>query len=167
MSAEIITINMAEMAVGSRDTKIQTLGLGSCIAVILHDHKERIGGMAHTMLPSRSQLSSTDSAEDPHATKASSSVAKFVDEGVQRLYEEIEKIGAKKENVRAKLVGGATMFRLLGGDEHGIGYRNAEAARTCLKTLGIVIESEDIGGVVGRSAELDMDNGLVLVTTVI
>ena len=167
MSVEVITIDMAEMAVGSHDTKIQTISLGSCVAIILHDHKANIGGMAHALLPSRALISPVDPAGGAQTPKAGSSVAKFVDEAVDRLYKEIEKLGAKKENVRAKLVGGATMFRLLAGNEQGIGYRNAESARTCLRTLGIAIESEDLGGTVGRAAELDMASGLVLVTTVI
>lgn len=76
-------------------------------------------------------------------------------------------MGTKPENLKAKLVGGSKMFRFLSGDDHGIGFRNAEMARKQLLLLGIPIESEDVGGSVGRSAEFNIDNGLVQVMTVL
>lgn len=168
MTSEIITINMAEMAVGSHDTVIRTMSLGSCIAIILYDNKAKVGGMAHVMLPMR-KVASANFVEETQRNNisGSGSVAKFADEAVERLLHEIEKMGAKREDIRAKLVGGAKMFRLLGGDDKGIGFRNAESARSQLSIYGIQIESEDVGGTAGRSVDFNIGNGLAQIITVI
>lgn len=167
MAVEIITINMAEMAVGSDKTLIRTASLGSCVAIVIHDHKNQVGGMAHTMLPSRKAAPADVVEEARKNIKTNEAVAKYADESSVRLVAEVEKMGGKRENFRAKLIGGAKMFRLLGGDDKGLGFRNVEAARAQLALLRIPVESEDVGGAVGRSVELNMENGLVVITTVI
>lgn len=167
MAAEIITINMAEMAVGSDKTLIRSASLGSCVAIVIHDHKNQVGGMAHAMLPSRKTAPADVVEEARKNIKTNEAVAKYADESVNRLVDEVEKIGGKKENLRAKLIGGSKMFRFLSGDDHGVGFRNAEAARKQLLLLGVPIESEDIGGTVGRSVEFNIENGLVEITSVI
>lgn len=158
---------MAEMAVGTKNTIIKTMSLGSCVAIVIHDHENQVGGMAHAMLPSR-KGAPNDVVEEARASiRSNEAVAKYADEGVIRLFEELKKMGAKQESLKAKLVGGSKMFRFLSGDDHGIGFRNAEAARKQLLLLGIPVESEDVGGSVGRSAEFNIENGLVEITTVI
>ena len=158
---------MAEMAVGKGNTRICTASLGSCVAIVLYDADSRIGGMAHSMLPSRN-VKPADVIEAARVNISENGfVAKFADEAVERLVIEIEKLGGKKEHIKAKLIGGAKMFRILSGDNFGIGFRNAEAAKTKLKLLGIPLESEDLGGTVGRSASLNIDSGLVEIVTVI
>jgi chemotaxis protein CheD len=99
--------------------------------------------------------------------RGTEAVAKFADESVGRLVAEIEKIGGEKGRFKAKLVGGAKLFRMLSGDDKGVGFRNAEAARNALLRLAIPIEAEDVGGAVGRSATFTIENGLVEITTVI
>ncbi len=158
---------MAEMAVGKEHMHIRTSSLGSCVAIVLYDAITQVGGMAHAMLPSRKDKPA-DVIEVARANISEDGfVAKFADEAVDRLVVEIEKIGGKKEHLKAKLIGGAKMFRILSGDNFGIGFRNAEAAKARLKVLNIPIEAEDIDGVVGRAADLNIGNGLVEIVTVI
>ncbi|MBL8978615.1 MAG: chemotaxis protein CheD, partial [Gemmatimonadetes bacterium] len=49
-----LLVGVAECTAGGADAVLATLGLGSCVAVILFDPDRRIGGMAHILLPSRS-----------------------------------------------------------------------------------------------------------------
>ena len=158
---------MAEMAVGKDHAHIRTSSLGSCVAIVLYDSIAQVGGMAHAMLPSRKDKPADVIEVARYNISENGFVAKFADEAVERLVAEIEKIGGKKEHLKAKLIGGAKMFRILSGDNFGIGFRNAEAARARLKALGIPVEAEDIGGVVGRTADLNIGNGLVEIVTVI
>lgn len=152
-----IHINMAELAVGHNDMRIKTSSIGSCVVIALYDNEAGVGGMAHAMLPTRvGRERDLSEYEAP---------AKYADESADRLVAEIEKIGGKKNRLKAKLVGGAKMFKVLGGDQYGIGYQNVEAARSRLEELGIPIESEDVGGSVGRVAEFNIANGVVEVST--
>ena len=152
--SELININIGEMAVGHNDTRIKTGSIGSCMVIVLYDDIAKVGGMAHAMLPTRNE-------HDKNAISA----AKYTDEAVNSLLSKIKAIGGKKEMIKAKLVGGSRMFKILSGDKYGIGYQNIESARKRLAELGIPIASEDTGGTIGRIAELDLRNGLINVST--
>ncbi|MBI4457778.1 chemotaxis protein CheD [Candidatus Uhrbacteria bacterium] len=149
-------VNTGEIAVGRDDALIRTGSVGSCVVIVLYDGQAKVGGLAHALLPSRPKNDPKLPEETP---------AKFADEAVDRLIAEIEKIGGQKERLRSKLVGGAQMFKILGGDRHGIGYQNAESARNKLRSLAIPIDGEDIGGTVGRIVEFNVRNGLVETVT--
>jgi chemotaxis protein CheD len=43
MNGELI-VRVADLRVGSKDDVLVTIGLGSCVAVVLHDPVARIGG---------------------------------------------------------------------------------------------------------------------------
>jgi chemotaxis protein CheD len=64
--------------------------------------------------------------------------------------------------VRAKLVGGASMFsNLLPAGSIQIGDRNVAAARQALRALGVPIIAEDVGSDHGRSVHFFLDDGRV------
>lgn len=155
MSATIV-INTGEMAVARNGARIRTGGVGSCVIVVLYDDAAKVGGMAHAMLPAR-RPGELRSPDEP--------AAKYADESVDRLIGDIEARGGRRERLRAKLVGGAQMFRILSGDEHGIGRQNVDSAKNRLQALSIPIDGEDTGGTAGRVAELNLENGLVEIFT--
>jgi len=160
-----VNIQTAEMAVGRNVLRIKTASIGSCVVIALYDHEAKVGGMAHAMLPGwKKEKARNDTVEDSSAGPVFR-LAKYAGEAVDRLVEEIEKRGGKRERLRAKLVGGAKMFHILGDGSRGIGYRNIETVRSRLSQLGIPIESEDTGGTVGRIAELNLENGALEVST--
>ena len=49
-----IQVRVADLQAASGETVLVTLGVGSCIAVLLHDPAAAVGGLAHVLLPSRS-----------------------------------------------------------------------------------------------------------------
>lgn len=49
-----IAVGMGEVAIGFPGDTLASLGLGSCVAVILHDPVARVAGLAHVMLPDSS-----------------------------------------------------------------------------------------------------------------
>lgn len=162
----LITINTGEMAVDRAEGKIRTSGIGSCVAITLYDSVSKVGGMAHAMLPSKENPDKdiVETARE-NISESTSISAKYVDDAIDGLLLGIEKLGGKKQNLKAKIAGGARMFQVLSGDQFGIGYKNVESAKKKLTDLGIMIESEETGGNVGRMAEIDLDSGLVEVTT--
>ena len=144
-----IQINTGEMAVDKSGAIIKTGGIGSCVAVCMYDDTAKVGGMAHAMLPTESKTSNPNMSP------------KYVDEAVELLLKKIESMGGNRANIKAKITGGAKMFKLLGGDNFGMGYKNIEQAKETLNTNSIPIESEDVGGTVGRIAQFDTSTGTV------
>lgn len=149
-------LNAAELAVGKKNGKIKTGSIGSCVVIVIFDDTNKIGGMAHAMLPARKDKKNNLVTEAP---------AKYANEAVDNLIREIKKIGGQLKNFKAKLVGGARMFKILSGDNFGIGYKNVQSAKKRLEELNIPLDGEDTGGSSGKIAELDLFSGLLEVNT--
>ena len=150
-----INVSISEYRLAEPPAVLVTYGLGSCLAIALHDPQLRIGGLAHTLLPSARQMPAVNRP------------AKFVDEAVRRMREELLARGAQAPRLTAKIFGGANMFQpLLGASENGIGVRNVRSARDVLDALGIPLLAADVGGSFGRTVEFDPVSGLVRVRAV-
>jgi chemotaxis protein CheD len=48
---ETLKVGMADMKLCRPPDKLTTLGLGSCVGVVLYDTSTKISGMVHVMLP--------------------------------------------------------------------------------------------------------------------
>lgn len=157
----IVEIKIAELYAGNAETTIVTKGVGSCIVIVLYDRLSRKGGMAHAILPKNKEPGAPPIPRDENGKR----FVKYADQAVDMLVEEIEALGGAREHVVAKLVGGARMFSLLEGDKYGIGWENSESARARLKELNIPVETEVVGGTVGRNVKFDCGSGIVEITT--
>ncbi len=147
-------VGVAELAVGSEGTVLVTLGLGSCVAILLHDPATRVGGLAHVMLPSLSLNRRSDRpGRVPHTA-------------VPALLEAMGAAGANPRRVTARLVGGASLFTNLSTPGTiQMGERNLVAAREVLHRHGIPLIRELVGGDCGRSVWFRVANGQVVVRT--
>jgi chemotaxis protein CheD len=147
-----IEIGIAEYAVTPNGDELSTFGLGSCVAVALHDPGSGVSGLAHVMLP---RAQADDGGED---------LGKFADTAVKAMLSEMAELGADRDGVRAKVVGGSEMFDFSGIAE-GVGRRNVEAVERELESRGIPIEAEDVGGDHGRSVRFDGATGTLMMKT--
>jgi chemotaxis protein CheD len=81
--------------------------------------------------------------------------------------EELLRLGALKSRLTARVAGGARMLNVMGaGSKLDIGARNVEAVRSALQKAGIPITAEDTGGTHGRTLQLSVGTGRLLVSTV-
>lgn len=154
MSAGDVLVGVADLAVGEAGATLITLGLGSCVAIILHDPGSRIGGMAHVMLPSVSLNRRPDRP------------GRVAHTAVPALLEAMSGAGANPRRLTARLVGGASLFtNLATPGSVQMGERNVVAAREVLHRHGIPLVRELVGGDYGRSVWFTVDDGKVLVRT--
>lgn len=146
--AQVIKVGIADMNVCIPPKTITTIGLGSCVGVVIRDSVKKIGGMVHVMLP------------DSTAVASNSNLAKFADTGITELVRLLEKEGCQKSRMEAKLAGGAQMFAFQNKTELlGVGARNVEACKAKLKELAIPIKAEDTGLNYGRTVIYHPDTG--------
>lgn len=146
----LVHVRVADWAAAAeRGTVLATVGLGSCVAIILHDAGAGVGAMAHVLLPSRTLARRDDNP------------AKSPETAVPLLLEEMRRLGARG-SVEARLVGGASMFAgLLPSGGLNVGERNIEASRAALQLAGIPVVGEDVGGDYGRSVYFHLVDGRV------
>ncbi len=144
-----IRVKVADLAAASNGT-ISTIGLGSCVAIVLHDAAAQVGGLAHVLLPNEAM------------SRDKSNPAKFPTTAVPLLLSEMRKLGASVERTRAKIIGGASMFaNLIPAGGINIGERNVAAVREVLAGANVPIVAEDTGSDYGRSVFLYVLSGRV------
>jgi chemotaxis protein CheD len=152
---EVISVRIGEMKVAEAPAVLVAVGIGSCVAVTLRDRDRGTGGMAHVMLPWL-----------PRRPREGTNRLKYADFAIEGMVEEILGRGGATGRLAAKLVGGAHMFRMSRNAVLDIGARNLEACRRKLRQLEIPILAEDVGGSWGRSIELSLTDGSVLVRSI-
>lgn len=89
--------------------------------------------------------------------------AKYADNAVEDMLESMKDAGAETRRITAVIVGGAHMFQESGDTRPSIGQRNLEGVRAALKRYNIRITEEDTGGDYGRTVEVSVDTGKVVV----
>lgn len=116
--------------------------LGSCVAVALTDPKTKISGLCHYL------LSRLGDATGP--------IARYGDQAIPILVDEMVGLGANPRSIIAKIYGGANV---LGNVSIGleVGKKNISIARELLGSMKIPIVKEDIGGDRGRKLLMTTD----------
>lgn len=151
----IIKVGMADLKITEEPNILTTLGLGSCVGIVIYDNIKKIAGLAHVMLPNSRQI------------KNNSNKAKFADTAICLLVEEMVKTGGSKPRFIAKIAGGSQMFSFgNNNDIMKIGHRNVVATKETLNLLKIPIIAEDTGGNYGRTIEFYTNTGILLIKTI-
>ncbi|MGB1227099.1 MAG: chemotaxis protein CheD [Poseidonibacter sp.] len=129
------TVIGGEFAVGNDIEQIafKTL-LGSCVAIMFFDKVNKVKGMNHFLLPT---------------TNNSNDDMKYGLYSVEAMLNEMYKLGCSKNNMVAKISGGADIMQLNMSDQ-SIGHRNVEFAKDFCKSEGFQLISEHTRGEHGR-----------------
>lgn len=134
MTESRLNIVQGEYAVSDKhDVVIHTL-LGSCVAVCINDPVKGVGGMNHYLLPGDEQ-GRRGAAQENYGVNL-----------MELLINGLLKRGARRENMQAKVFGGARTMAGLSD----IGKKNIEFARRFLSYENIPIIGENTGGLNGR-----------------
>ncbi len=159
-----IEVYMGDIAVIKGEDNLVASGIGSCLVITLYDPKHKIGALAHTMLYARRlSFEVRNSKDERRKTNPDESPdTKYADTAIDEMLKRIETLGAKRENIEAKLIGGANMFSAFESD---FGKENVSRAKEKLKKAGIAIVGECVGGSQGRSVEFSVTTGIVTVKT--
>lgn len=153
--SDVIRVGMADYKLCSSPDRITTLGLGSCIGVVVCDSKLGLCGMAHIMLPDSKKL------------KKNKERKKFADTCLHDMYEELLRKGANKSCLYAKIAGGARMFSFDSDNEMlNIGVQNTNAVRLFLQEHQIPIRAESVGDNFGRTIVFSPDDGSLHITAI-
>lgn len=129
----------------SADPIIISTVLGSCVGVALYDSRSRVGGLNHFMLPGSLDSQSFMTSE----------TGKYGMFAMELLINELIKMGARKERLRAKVFGGGHVLQNDVGQDGGVPQSNIRFAFEYLDTESIPVETSDVGGTVGRKIFLD------------
>lgn len=145
-----VKILPGEYYVSTRGEIIVTV-LGSCVSACIRDRELGIGGMNHFMLP--------HGHPDSRWAQCLSQAARYGTFAMESLLNELYKLGARRERLEIKVVGGGRVLRQMSD----IGARNASFVREFLRVEKLPILGEDLGGDWPRKVVYMPDNGRVKV----
>lgn len=120
--------------------------LGSCIAACLWDSRVRVGGMNHFMLPEGDSLDLS---------------GRYGSYAMELLINEMQKKGARRETMQAKIFGGAQVMHHF--TTMNVGERNTSFVVNYLQTERIPIISEDVLDIYPRKVVFFPVTGKVMV----
>lgn len=123
---DAVKVLPGEYFVSGDDMLIMTV-LGSCIAACIWDPQTRTGGMNHFMLPDGDSMDVT---------------GRYGSYAMELLINALLKRGARRENLQAKIFGGAQVMHNF--TTLNVGERNTEFVRQYLRTERIALVSQDV-----------------------
>lgn len=142
-----IIVASGSYVVGRKKTAILQAYLGTCVGVVIYDPDENIGGLIHLLLPKQS---SPESTYEP---------VKYASTGLPIFLNALCEAGAKRENMKAVVAGGAIVGPISEWDFHlDIGGRTLEVVKTILAHEGIEIQKLEAGGFLTNKFSLNMSN---------
>lgn len=147
MALPLKIIVQEQLHVAKEPMEIMTV-LGSCVAVCLWDQKCKVAGINHYLLP----------LWNGEGFKS----LKYGNVSITKLIEEMISNGASKNNLVAKIFGGATINL---SSAFSIGDRNILIAEDLLADYRIPIVARDVGGAQGRKVIISSVDGSVYVKT--
>lgn len=136
-----VYLQQGALHAANEPTAITTI-LGSCVAVCLFDAERGVGGMNHFLLaqPVRRERST-----------------RFGVVAMDRLLEEVARLGASPGALRAKVFGGAAVLGLRPG--RSLGEQNVALAVSVLEAHAVPIVAGDVAGTRGRKLVFHTDGG--------
>ena len=146
-----IIVDIADRKVGRRGDTLITYALGSCLALMIYDPVEKVGGLLHAMLP-HSKINPVKAQTNPYI---------FVDTGVPLLFREVYALGGKKKRMIVKAAGCATPLDNV--EMFKIGERNFILLNKLLLKNNVSLNSMDVGGSISRTVYFDLATGQVVI----
>ena len=147
---KLIEVGIGEFSASSdTDSLIKTYALGSCVAVIIYDSENKVGGMIHIALPD----------SEINMEKAERHPSYFANTGLPLLFKKMNELGAKRKSSWIKMAGGASVIKSC--ESFDIGKRNVLSVRKILWNKKLGIKKEDVGGNHSRTVSLNIENGVV------
>lgn len=122
--------------------------LGSCVSACIRDPDKKVGGMNHFLLPhlNESHGQSTDDS------------TRYGAFAMEKLINEILKLGGQKSRLEVKVFGGGNVI----DNSAMIGSKNVSFVKDFLRSEGLKIVSEDLGGNYPRRLHYYPDTGKVM-----
>jgi chemotaxis protein CheD len=136
----------------SRQEEVISTTLGSCVSACIHDHRQRIGGINHFMLPE------PRGERDAWSSRVSRA-ARYGNDAMEQLINAILKAGGNREDLEVKVFGGGRVLAQM----TDIGQRNIEFVQRYIATEKLNLCAADLGDVYPRQLQYFPTTGKVRV----
>jgi chemotaxis protein CheD len=143
-------LSVGEGQIFTLPTLSQTV-LGSCVTVTFHCPRLELGGINHALMPVWRDYESRMSENIRY---------KFVDSGIEGIYELLMDQGARTAEIECKVFGGSTSDHI---SQLSVAPKNVKTAFETLSRLKLRIVASHVGGRLGRKLFFLSNTGDVFV----
>jgi chemotaxis protein CheD len=143
---KVIAVSTGEITTTKKDTILKSSAIGSCVVIAAYDTKERVGALAHVMVPGKA----------PEGKKHQKEI--YAADAVEEMISRMILRGAKKENIEICIAGGANVLKR---KDDTTGLDNITSVIEILKKEKIKIKVKSVGGTERRSISLDLESGSI------
>lgn len=143
---ETIYVLTGEVKAGNKSALLISSAIGSCVVIAAYDAKEKVGALAHILLPGR--------APENKETQKNRYAANAIEELIRRM----NMLRTKGNNIEVCLVGGANVLKR---KDDATGLNNLSFVNDILKKERIQVKAKSVGGTERRSIALDVENGSI------
>ncbi len=133
----------------TRSDEMITTVLGSCVSVCIYDPLTKVGGMNHFMLPQNNKNQDMGVLSESF---------RYGDVAMERLINDLLKIGAAKERMLFKAFGGGQIIRHM----TAIGDQNVKFLQRFMQMEGYKLSASDFGGPWPRKINFFPQTGKVM-----
>ena len=154
--ASMTAVNFSEMKISSNPVEtLVAFSIGSGIGMTAHDSVYGVGGVLNFILPDSTNANGINSEKSP---------LMFADTGIKAFLAAMFENGAKAENLKVVIAGGASIMDQTG--VFNIGKKNLEALKNSLSDHDLKVYHEAIGGMKSRAISLEIGTGTSIIKTI-
>ena len=147
--AELIIIPEGCISAGAGNMILRSTPLGSCVAFIAYSRRMKTGGLAHILLPGKAPDGESQNAD------------KYAENAVSSLLNELAGYGISGSDLEIALIGGANVLK---DEKDDIPARIVKNITEVVKENGLKLAVSSLGGFERRTAEMDLNTGVVKYT---
>ena len=140
-------VTTGEVKTGTEDATLVVSALGSCIAVMVLDREQKVGGIAHVMLPGQAAPAKTGVRH------------RYAVDAVSELLERLLALGSRMSDLTVCLAGGGNVLER---EQDLICTRNIASVTEVITEKGLAVAASSLGGTRRRRVKLDIGRGRFL-----
>ncbi len=137
--------------------------LGSCLGIVFHSRRLKIGAIAHAQLPCpklEDIQCSVSCAEKCEKELPNPESFQYVSCSIHHMIERFLRLGIHRDEIDVKIFGGANVISH-DPNSKTVGKQNIENALALIKELHLNLVSQNTGGTIGRTIYFCTDTGKV------
>lgn len=143
---ERVYVATGEVKCARAEGMLESIAIGSCVVVCAYDPVRAIGVMAHVMLPGTAPANETDLT------------TKYAHNALDRLFQLMHEYNCHMCNIEVCLIGAANVLER---NDDLTARKNLDSILAFLHKKDIPVVAQSVGGVIRRSARLDIHTGNV------
>jgi chemotaxis protein CheD len=154
--SSMTAVNFSEMKISSNPVEtLVAFSIGAGIGMTAHDPVGGVGGILNFILPDSTKANGINGEQNP---------LMFADTGIAAFLKALLEKGARVENLKVVIAGGAHIMDQTG--VFNIGHKNLEALKNSLGDHDLEIYHEAVGGTNGRAISLEIGSGTSIIKTI-